>query len=54
LTAQAVLGPAQAVLGPAQDAVQLTPVDEARFRALGKRLHFTRTWKVGFLMPADH
>ncbi len=45
---------AQAVLGPAQDAVQLTPLDEARFRALDKRLHFTRTWKVGFLMPADH
>ncbi len=45
---------AQAVLGPAKDAVQLTPEDAARFQTLDKRLHFTRTWKVGFLMPADH
>ena len=44
----------QAVLGPAQDAVQLSPEDAARFQLLDKRLHFTRTWKVGFLMPADH
>ena len=45
---------AQAVVGPAKDAVQLSPEDAARFQALDKRLHFTRTWKVGFLMPADH
>jgi hypothetical protein len=45
---------AQAVLGPAQDAVQLSPEDTVRFQTLDKRLHFTRTWKVGFLMPADH
>ncbi len=45
---------AQAVLGPAKDAVQLSPEDAARFQILDKRLHFTRTWKVGFLMPADH
>ena len=45
---------AQAVLGPAQDAVQLSPEDTARFQILDKRLHFIRTWKVGFLMPADH
>lgn len=43
-----------AVVGPAKDAVQLSPEDAARFQALDKRLHFTRTWKVGFLMPADH
>ena len=43
----------QAVIGPAEDAVQLTPEDAARFLALDKRLHFTRTWKVGFLMPAN-
>ncbi len=43
-----------AVLGPAKDAVQLSPEDSARFQLLDKRLHFTRTWKVGFLMPADH
>ena len=45
---------AQAVLGPAQDAVELSAIDSARFQALDKRLHFTRTWKVGFLMPPDH
>ncbi len=45
---------AVSVLGPAKDAVQLSPEDAARFQALDKRLHFTRTWKVGFLMPADH
>ena len=44
---------AQAVLGPAEDAIQLTPEDAARFQALDKRLHFTRTWKVGFLIPAN-
>ena len=44
---------AQAVLGPAEDAVQLTAEDAARFQALDKRLHFTRTWKVGFLIPAN-
>ena len=44
---------AQAVLGPAEDAVRLTPEDAARFQALDKRLHFTRTWKVGFLIPAN-
>ncbi len=45
---------AQAVLGPAQDAVQLSAIDAARLQALDKRLHFSQTWKVGFLMPADH
>jgi len=45
---------ALAVVGPAKDAVQLSPEDSARFQVLDKRLHFTRTWKVGFLMPADH
>ncbi len=45
---------AQAVLGPAEDAVQLTAVDAARFQTLDKRLHFTQTWKVGFLIPAAH
>ena len=45
---------AVAVVGPAKDAVELSPEDSARFQLLDKRLHFTRTWKVGFLMPADH
>jgi len=44
---------AERVLGPAEDAVRLTPEDAARFQALDKRLHFTRTWKVGFLIPAN-
>ena len=44
---------AERVLGPAEDAVRLTPEDAARFLALDKRLHFTRTWKVGFLIPAN-
>ena len=44
---------ALSVLGPADDAVQLSPEDAARFQALDKRLHFTRNWKVGFLIPAN-
>ena len=44
---------ALAVLGPAEDAVQLSAIDAARFQALDKRLHFTRTWKVGFLIPGN-
>ena len=44
---------ALAVLGPAEDAVQLSAEDTARFQALDKRLHFTRTWKVGFLIPGN-
>ncbi len=44
---------ALSVLGPADDAVQLSPEDAARFQALDKRLHFTRTWKVGFLIAAN-
>jgi hypothetical protein len=44
---------AQAVIGPAEDAVQLTAADVARFQALDKRLHFTRNWKVGFLLAPN-
>ena len=44
---------ARAVIGPAEDAVQLTAEDVARFQALDKRLHFTRNWKVGFLLVAN-
>lgn len=44
---------ALSVLGPADDAVQLSPEDAVRFQALDKRLHFTRTWKVGFLIAAN-
>ncbi len=44
---------ALAVLGPAEDAVRLSAEDAARFQVLDKRLHFTRTWKVGFLIPGN-
>ncbi|MBV9851991.1 MAG: hypothetical protein JO250_20185, partial [Armatimonadetes bacterium] len=43
---------AVAVVG-SDDGLQLTDEDAALFQALDKRLHFTRTWKVGFLIPAD-
>ena len=45
--------PAQAVLTPAQDALQLSADDMVLFNALENRLHFSRTWKVGFLIPGD-
>ena len=35
------------------DGLQLTAEDAALFQALDTRLHFTRTWKVGFLIPSD-
>ena len=43
---------ATAVLGYAKDALQLSPADAARLLDLEKKLHFTQTWKVGFLIPA--
>ena len=43
---------AVAVVG-SDDGLQLTAEDAALFQALDQRLHFTRTWKVGFLIPAD-
>lgn len=45
--------PAQAVLTPAQDSVQLSASDMVLFNALEQKLHYTRTWKVGFLIPGD-
>lgn len=54
---QGVAGPhpliltAAAVVGPASDGVQLSESDAALLQALDKRLRFTRTWKVGFLIP---
>jgi hypothetical protein len=44
--------PATAVLGYAKDALQLSAADMARLQDLEKKLHFTQTWKVGFLIPA--
>ncbi len=45
--------PGQAVLTPAQDAVRLSANDMVLFNALEQKLHFSRTWKVGFLIPGD-
>jgi hypothetical protein len=45
--------PAMAVVGPAHDGVALSADNAALFQALDKRLHFTRNWKVGFLIPED-
>ncbi len=45
--------PAQAVLTPAQDSVRLSASDMVLFNALEQKLHFTRTWKVGFLLAGD-
>ena len=44
---------ATAVLGYAKDALQLSADDMSRFNDLEKKLHFTQTWKVGFLIPAN-
>jgi hypothetical protein len=44
---------AEAVVGPAHDALRLSAPDMARFQDLDKKLQFTRTWKVGFLVPAN-
>lgn len=43
---------AEAVLGYAHDALQLSAADMARLQDLEKNIHFTRSWKVGFLLPA--
>jgi hypothetical protein len=56
---QGVAGPhpliltAAAVVGPASDGLQLADGDAGLLQALDKRLRFSRTWKVGFLIPAD-
>ncbi len=44
---------ADAVLSPAHDALRLSAGDRARFEDLDRNLHFTRTWRVGFLVPAN-
>ncbi len=54
---QGVAGPhpliltAAAVTGPASDGLQLADGDAELLTALDKRLRFSRTWKVGFLIP---
>jgi hypothetical protein len=44
---------AVAVVGPGQDSVQLSTGDAALLTQLDKRLRFSRTWKVGFLIPMN-
>ena len=44
---------AEAVVGPAHDALRLSAEDMARFQDLDKKLRFSRTWKVGFLIPEN-
>lgn len=41
------------VVGPAKDSVTLSAADAASFKALDARIHFTDTWKVGFLVPSN-
>ncbi len=42
---------AEAVVGPAHDSVRLSATDAEQLKTLDKTLHFTRTWKVAFLIP---
>ena len=42
---------ALAVLGPAKDALQVSPADMQTLLEADKSLHFTRSWRVGFLVP---
>ncbi len=43
---------AVAVVGPARDAVTLTPADARLLAQADKSTHFTRNWRVGFLLPS--
>ncbi len=43
-----------AVLGPAKDSLQVSPADMQTLLAADKSLHFTRSWRVGFLVPAGN
>ncbi|MBC8103370.1 MAG: hypothetical protein H7Z41_12395 [Cytophagales bacterium] len=45
--------PARAVRGFAQDSLELSASDRALLAALDKKLGFSRTWRVGFLVPAS-
>jgi hypothetical protein len=45
--------PAQAILGPARDITQLSAADVVLLLALDQKLQFSRTWKVGILLPPD-
>jgi hypothetical protein len=41
------------IVGPAKDSVVLSAADTATFKALDQRLHYSDTWKVGFLIPSN-
>jgi len=43
-----------AVLGPAKDALQVSPADMQTLLEADKSLHFTRSWRVGFLVPSGN
>lgn len=45
---------ALAVLGPARDALQISAADMQTLLQADKSLHFTRSWRVGFLVPAGN
>lgn len=45
---------ALAVLGPAKDALQVSPADMQTLLDADKSLHFTRSWRVGFLVPSGN
>jgi hypothetical protein len=44
---------ATAVLGNAHDSLEISSVDAGQLLDLDKKIHFTRTWKVGFLIPSN-
>jgi len=44
---------AVSVVGPAKDSLTVSAADEIQIQNLDKQLHFTQTWKVGFLIPTD-
>ena len=41
------------VVGPAKDSLAVSAADMQRLMDVEKSLHFTQTWRVGFLVPAD-
>ncbi len=43
-----------AILGPAKDALQVSPADMQTLLEADKSLHFTRSWRVGFLIPSGN
>ena len=42
---------AEDLVGPGHDSVRLSAEDAEQLKTLDKTLHFTRTWKVAFLVP---